>query len=105
MQSGHFVVLLVTIQIQLNKDWISISVFFKHENTLKYLQKKYTHNAHHLVKIIWDWVEVVKSKCCVAEIAVQGNWINSKRKRGTEENYLNNTEQKSDNGHPKRIWL
>lgn len=39
MQSGHFVVLLVTIQIQLNKDWISISVFFKHENTLKYLQK------------------------------------------------------------------
>ena len=32
----------ITIQIQLDKDWISIFFFFyfKHENTLKYLQKK-----------------------------------------------------------------
>lgn len=39
MQSEHFVVLFITNQIQMNKDWISILVYSKHENTLKYLQK------------------------------------------------------------------
>lgn len=108
MQSEHFVVLFITIQIQLNKDWISIFVL----QTWKYSQiftKKYTYNAHHSnIIIIWDWfwVDFCKTKYCMWQsLLFKVFKSTSREKRHRRKSLINNTKQKSDNGNPKRIWL
>ena len=86
---------------QINKDWISIFLFFlysKHENTLKYLQKKYTYNAHHSnIVIIWDWFESVKQKYCVWQsllFKVIKSTAREKEAQKKKKSLKNNTKQK-----------
>ena len=112
MQSEHFVVLFITIQTP-NQQRLDIYLFIflysKHENTLKYLQKKYTYNAHHSnIVIIWDWFESVKRKYCVWQSLLFKVIKSTAREKEAQKkkNHLKTIQnRKSDNGNPKRIWL
>lgn len=91
MQSEHFVVLF---HYHPNPIWTKTGYLFlysKHENTLKYLQKKYTYNAHHSnIIIIWDWfwVDFSKTKYCMWQSLLFKVIKSTARKRGTEEKSL-----------------
>ena len=112
MQSEHFVVLFITIQTP-NQQRLDIYLFIflysKHENTLKYLQKKYTYNAPHSnIVIIWDWFESVKRKYCVWQSLLFKVIKSTAREKEAQKkkNHLKTIQnRKSDNGNPKRIWL
>lgn len=100
--------LFITIQIQLDKDWISIFFLLQ---TWKYSQiftkKIVINNVHHSnVTIAGDWLCLCGKtrNVCVAEIELIKS---TARKRGTEEeNHLKTIRNRNSvNGNPKRIWL